>query len=116
MIISFRFLFLISFKWSTKYYVELLGNEIIKSLFEKSKKFVYPKIQNQSRKKDFGFLDKEVFSEFDWLIFFLYPKLYPNLYPNLYQNLVPTVTPLAYFLPVRIPKIGVCTSSIQGFY
>ena len=78
MIISFRFLFLISFKWSTKYYLKLLRNEIIKSLFEKSEKFVYPKIQIPSRKK-FGFLDKEVFSEFDWLICFLYPKLYPNL-------------------------------------
>ena len=83
MIISFRFLLLKSFKWSIKYYLELIRNEIIKSLFEKSEKFVYPKIQNTIRKKEFGSLDKEVFSEFDWLIFFLYAKLYPNLYPNL---------------------------------
>ena len=79
MIISFRFLLLKSFKRSIKYYLELLRNEIIKSLFEKSEKFVYPKIQIPPRLKEFGFLDKEVFSEFDWLIFFLYPNLYPNL-------------------------------------
>ena len=73
MIISLRFLLLISFKWSTKYYLKLLRNEIIISLFEKSEKFVYPKIQIPpllSRIKKIGFLDKEVFSEFDWLIFF----------------------------------------------
>ena len=87
MIISFRFLLLKSFKWSIKYSLELIRNEIIKSLFEKSEKFVYPKIQNLIRKKDFGSLDKEVFSEFDWLILFLYPNLYPNLYSNLYPNL-----------------------------
>ena len=45
MIISFRFLLLISFKLSIKCYLELLRNEIIISLFKKSEKFVYPKIQ-----------------------------------------------------------------------
>ena len=85
--ITFRFLLLISFKLSIKYYLKLLRNEIIISLFEKSEKFVYPKIKIPPKIKKFGFLDIEVFSEFDWLIFFLYPNLYPHLYPNLYLNL-----------------------------
>ena len=59
MIISFRFLFLISFKWSTKYYLELLRNEIIKACSRRVKSLFILKSKNNIEKKILDFWIKK---------------------------------------------------------